>query len=314
MPSSDIKCYMCTFTWTYIQLDAMYSVGGLVGQVTLNFCWWCREEGGEREKEGHFEWIRVQSLYIQGKNEGEGEREREREKEREREREKEGGGEGEREGAICSNILPTVLIIITTWQEEEGEGGGGGRRGEDIDKKVAQVRREKIFNILLGKQKLFSLPFCLSIAGRLLSGQRWTLSVFLNFFNNKKWFFAFFSKFIWLGVGFSNRTGAEIGYYLVKNAKKSFFIIEKTKKNTKSAQLWQLASLWRHTAPRGVSPPWRTPVGQSSSNGWKAARFLIGWQSRDWRPQSRDVCSNGGNFIKCKLTELGTFGIFYFFQ
>ena len=57
--------------------------------------------------------------------------------------------------------------------------------------------------------------------------QSWALSVFLNFFNNKKLFFAFFIKLIWLGVGFLNRTGAEIGYYLHKNAKKIFFIIEK---------------------------------------------------------------------------------------
>ena len=39
-----------------------------------------------------------------------------------------------------------------------------------------------------------------------------TLSVFLNFFNNKKWYFAFYIKLLWLGVGFLNRIGAEIGY------------------------------------------------------------------------------------------------------
>ena len=42
--------------------------------------------------------------------------------------------------------------------------------------------------------------------------QSWALSVFLNFSNNKKWFFPFFIKLIWLGVGFLNRNGAEIGY------------------------------------------------------------------------------------------------------
>ena len=36
--------------------------------------------------------------------------------------------------------------------------------------------------------------------------------VFFNLFNKKKLFVAFFTKLIWLGVGFSNRTGAEIGY------------------------------------------------------------------------------------------------------
>ena len=44
------------------------------------------------------------------------------------------------------------------------------------------------------------------------SGQSWALAVFLIFFTNKKWFFAFFVKLIWLGVGFLNRAGAEIGY------------------------------------------------------------------------------------------------------
>ena len=42
--------------------------------------------------------------------------------------------------------------------------------------------------------------------------QSWALSVFLNFFNNKKLFFAYFIKLIWLEVGFLNRTGAEIDY------------------------------------------------------------------------------------------------------
>ena len=42
--------------------------------------------------------------------------------------------------------------------------------------------------------------------------QSWALSVFLNFVNNKKGIFAFFIKLLGLGVGFLNRTGAEIGY------------------------------------------------------------------------------------------------------
>ena len=32
------------------------------------------------------------------------------------------------------------------------------------------------------------------------------------FFTNKKWFFALFIMLLWQGVGFLNRTGAEIGY------------------------------------------------------------------------------------------------------
>ena len=35
---------------------------------------------------------------------------------------------------------------------------------------------------------------------------------FFYFFNNKKIIFASFIKLIWPGVGFLNRTGAEIGY------------------------------------------------------------------------------------------------------
>ena len=42
-------------------------------------------------------------------------------------------------------------------------------------------------------------------------GQSWALEVFFNFVTNKKWFFAFFIKLIWLEVGFLNMTGAEVG-------------------------------------------------------------------------------------------------------
>ena len=74
---------------------------------------------------------------------------------------------------------------------------------------------------------------------RQILSQSWALDVFLNFFNNKKWFFAFFIKLTWLGVGFLNRTGAEIGINLIENAKNSFFLLKKLK-NTESAQLWIL--------------------------------------------------------------------------
>ena len=47
---------------------------------------------------------------------------------------------------------------------------------------------------------------------QLYRSQSWALQVFLYFFNNKKRFFEFVIKLIWLGVGFLNRTGAEIGY------------------------------------------------------------------------------------------------------
>ena len=49
--------------------------------------------------------------------------------------------------------------------------------------------------------------------------------------------FCIFYQVIWLGVGFLNRTGAEIGYQLdKKNAKKSF-IIEKIQKYRKCPAL-----------------------------------------------------------------------------
>ena len=52
-----------------------------------------------------------------------------------------------------------------------------------------------------------------------LKKQSWALSVFLNGFNNKQRFVSFFIKLIRLGVGFLNRTGAEIGHQLDKECK-----------------------------------------------------------------------------------------------
>ena len=60
--------------------------------------------------------------------------------------------------------------------------------------------------------------------------QSWALPVFFNVFNNKKWFFAFFIKFIWLGVDFLNRTGAEINYELEKMQKNHFLFLKKLQK------------------------------------------------------------------------------------
>ena len=44
-------------------------------------------------------------------------------------------------------------------------------------------------------------------------------------------------KLMWLGVGFLNRTGAEMGYYLDKKCKK-LIIIEKIKKYRKCPALY----------------------------------------------------------------------------
>ena len=82
-------------------------------------------------------------------------------------------------------------------------------------------------------------------------GQSWALSVFFNFFNNKQLFFPFFIKLIWLGVGFLNRTGAEIGYQLDKRMQKNHFIIEKIQKYTESAQLWTQACFFKAVLSTG---------------------------------------------------------------
>ena len=65
--------------------------------------------------------------------------------------------------------------------------------------------------------------------------QGWALSVFFNFFANKKNDFCIFYQVNW---GFLNKTGAEIGYLLDKKCKKKFLLLKKLK-NTKSAQLWR---------------------------------------------------------------------------
>ena len=55
--------------------------------------------------------------------------------------------------------------------------------------------------------------------------------------------FCIFIRLIWLGVGFLNMTGAEIGYNLIKMQKNNFLLLHKFK-NTESAQLW-FHSFWR---------------------------------------------------------------------
>ena len=49
--------------------------------------------------------------------------------------------------------------------------------------------------------------------------------------------FAIFIKLIWLGVGFLNRTGAEIGYCFYKKCQKIIFYSWKKLKNSQSTQL-----------------------------------------------------------------------------
>ena len=77
-----------------------------------------------------------------------------------------------------------------------------------------------------------------------MTPQSWALSVFLNLFNNEKWFFAFFIKLILLGVGFLDWTSAEIGYSFDKKAINSFFIIEKIQKYRKCPALQWMSHQW----------------------------------------------------------------------
>ena len=57
-----------------------------------------------------------------------------------------------------------------------------------------------------------------------------TFGIWHFFFNNKKWFFAFFIKLIWLGVGFLNMTCAEIQYWLEKKSTQIIFYFWKMSK------------------------------------------------------------------------------------
>ena len=119
--------------------------------------------------------------------------------------------------------------------------------------------------------------------------QSWALSVFFNFFNNKKWFFAFFIRLIWLGVGFLNRTGAEIGFKRAKKCKQSFFIIEKIQKYRKSPALGRsqrFSVYW--AASLSWSPSWihRTCLFECISKRIKSATFKNAFKISSFAPVS----------------------------
>ena len=67
--------------------------------------------------------------------------------------------------------------------------------------------------------------------------QSWALSVFFNFFNNKKWFFKIFMKLITYFWQVLLKSPLPVKLTWWKMPKKSFFVIEKIK-NTEGAQLW----------------------------------------------------------------------------
>ena len=67
--------------------------------------------------------------------------------------------------------------------------------------------------------------------------QSWALSVFFNFFNNKKWFYCIFIKLLTYFLLFKKPTPSQINF--IKNAKNHFLLLKKCK-NTQSAQLCSL--------------------------------------------------------------------------
>ena len=104
------------------------------------------------------------------------------------------------------------------------------------DRKIKETTtHDLLFNIFCTKVYVHSVPYCTYIVC-IVHFQSWALSVIFKFVNNKT-FFCIFIKLIWLGVGFLNRTGEEIGYWFEKNAIKSFFITEKIKKYRKCPAL-----------------------------------------------------------------------------
>ena len=82
-----------------------------------------------------------------------------------------------------------------------------------------------------------------------LAAELWALSGFLSFFNNKKWFFASSIKLIWLGVGFLNGTGAEIGYQLYNKCNQIIFYY---RKNSKIPQVPSSAYYFNSFIPFGT--------------------------------------------------------------
>ena len=89
-----------------------------------------------------------------------------------------------------------------------------------------------------------------------LSSRAGHLRYFFIFSLIKNEFFAFFIKLIWLGVGFLNRTDAEIGYWLDTKCKPSFLLLKKLK-NTSSAQLCSPDSIY---SPRDLQTHMRRHV------------------------------------------------------
>ena len=97
-------------------------------------------------------------------------------------------------------------------------GGGGGKGKTSVVLSCAYLPfrqvwpQPKHFRLRGFDQHSFRWGSRFRSKGQSFNSAEWALSVCFNFFSNKKRFFAFLIKLIWLGVSFLNRTGAEIGY------------------------------------------------------------------------------------------------------
>ena len=87
------------------------------------------------------------------------------------------------------------------------------------------------------------------LAARPPCTQSWALEVFFSFFNNRKWFFAFFVKLIWLGVGFLNKGWCRNCLLTWQKMQKNHFLLMKNFQNTSSAQLCACSVLWPRFSP-----------------------------------------------------------------
>ena len=110
--------------------------------------------------------------------------------------------------------LRTLLLLWTTWSKKEIIG---------LNFSCMSHRKRAL---VLGT----SLPRLLEVAAAMTNPLGPEVGTWGIFSITKNDFLAIFIKLIWLGVGFLNRTGAEIGCYLDKKCKKILFYYWKNSK------------------------------------------------------------------------------------
>ena len=109
----------------------------------------------------------------------------------------------------CPDVHVHVLAVCLYWQKKSVDRGVSWRKSSTTYHPVLALTWEMI------RDRSHMLPSLVSAwyeTSRSYMARAGHVPYFFNFFTNKKWFFAFFIKFIWLGVGFLNMTGAEVGY------------------------------------------------------------------------------------------------------